>query len=90
MAPVKTATVSLAGIRRRLDAIAIEHLRNEVQSLAMENEELREQLYLAEQSAEAWRDDALNFQIELCDRDGGSPGMTRDGSLVVVPQDRTA
>ena len=82
---IAMTAISLQGIRRRLDAIAIDQLRAEVSRLAEENEELRKQLAWAEQAAEAWRDDALNFQMELCEHSGGTPGITQTGALVVVP-----
>lgn len=78
------ATPSLATIARRLDAIALQQLREECARLATENDQLRKDLYWAEQSAESWRDDAMRLQEDLCAQTGGVPGITIDGSLVVA------
>ena len=76
---------SLSAIQRRLDAIALQQLRDECARLATENEHLRDQLYWAEQAAESWRDDALRMMEDTCERTGGQPGITIDGALVVIP-----
>ncbi|PWB28876.1 hypothetical protein DCO49_03990 [Stenotrophomonas sp. SPM] len=70
---------------RRLDREALSQLCAEVARLAVENEELRQQLWLAEDAACAWQEDAMNLQQVLCQATGGHPGLTVDGALVVVP-----
>ena len=82
---------SLQTIARRLDAIAIQQLRDECARLAREvdrldaeNEQLRKEAYWADQAAESWRDDALRLQEDLCTLTGGKPGITVDGALVVA------
>jgi len=65
--------------------MALDQLRAECSRLAVENEQLRVELYWAEKSAESWQEDALRFQEELCVATGGEPGLTVDGALVVVP-----
>jgi hypothetical protein len=82
--------VSLTSVRRRLDAIAIDHLRAEVARLATENDELRTQLAWAEDDAESWRRDATDMHLQLCELHCGSPGITMAGELVVVPSSISA
>lgn len=87
----------LAALRRRLDDQALAQLRavaaaqaEQLDALREENASLRGQLDQAESWCDAWRDDALRFQQQLCDRTGGEPGMTVDGALVVVPAEQVA
>lgn len=75
---------SVVAIARRWDSLAIEQLRAEVVRLSQENDELRDQLYWAEQAADSWRHDATEQHLQLCEALGGSPGITMDGRLVVV------
>jgi hypothetical protein len=76
--------VAIARLARKLDAIALPQLRHECARLIAENERLRADLEVAERVAESWRDDALRMQNELCASSGGSPGITVDGTLLVV------
>lgn len=71
-------------IFRRLDALAYEQLCVEAARLAAEKEELRTRLYLAEDAAERWRDDALRMMDELRASTGAQPGITQAGALVAV------
>ena len=85
-------------LERRFDQQALEQLRAEVSRLAAENERLvqhqavlRDDLALAqraqaqaEEDCDLWRQDALDFQLALCDRTGGQPGLDIDGHLRVV------
>lgn len=87
----------VAGLRRRLDDQALDQLRavaaaqaEQIDSLQAENASLRGQLDQAESWCDAWRDDALRFQQQLCEHTGGEPGMTADGALVVVPAEQVA
>jgi len=72
-------------ILSRLDREAFSQLCAEAARLAVENEELRQQLWLAEDAARAWQEDAMNLQQDLCEATGGRPGLTINGTLVVVP-----
>lgn len=72
-------------IESRWDRQAIAQLRAEVTRPGAENDELRGQLYRMEDCAESWREDAMNFPMELCRRSGGEPGITAGGALVIVP-----
>jgi len=62
-------------LQRRFDAIAVEHLRNEVERLSTSLDETTNRLYWAESAAESWRDD---FE-HLVDVTGVAVGMTVDG-----------
>ncbi|WP_423177422.1 MULTISPECIES: hypothetical protein [unclassified Stenotrophomonas] len=73
-----------SAIWRRLDRLAFSQLCAEAARLAVENERLREQLWRAEDAAQFWQEDALDLQQALCDATGGRPGITRDGTLVLV------
>jgi len=77
-------TPSLAALRRRLDAQALDQLRAVAAAQAEELEALRERCARAEEIAESWRDDALDMQLELCQLRNGHPGITQAGKLVVV------
>ncbi|WP_107380198.1 hypothetical protein [Stenotrophomonas maltophilia] len=79
------SALTAAAILRRLDREAFSQLCAEAARLAVENEELRQQLWLAEDAARAWQEDAMNLQQNLCEATGGRPGLTVDGSLVAVP-----
>lgn len=68
------------------DRVAIAQLRAEVARLGAENDQLRAELSTMQDCAEAWRHDALTFQMELCHQSGGSPGITESGDLVVVTE----
>lgn len=76
---------SITCLQRHFDAEAIEQLRAEVVRLDAENEQLRTQLYWAEESAESWRRDATDMHLQLCELHVGKPGITQGGQLVVVP-----
>jgi len=77
-------SISLQGIRRRLDAIAIEQLRAEVSRLAEENEALRDECARAAEDADFWSREATDMHLQLCEEKGGTPGITQAGALVVV------
>lgn len=78
-------TPSLVTIARRLDAIALQQLREECARLAAENDQLRSELHWAEQAAESWRDDALRLMEEACSDGSRQPGITQSGALVTIP-----
>lgn len=86
------AGISLHALRARFDRAALAQLRDEVARLAAENERLLgkieqlDRLYQdAEQWAESWRNDALDFQLQLCELTHSKPGLTRAGTLVNIP-----
>lgn len=78
-------TPALTTIARRLDAIALQQLREECARLAAENDQLRQELGWAEQAAESWRDDALRLMEEACADGTRQPGITQAGALVTIP-----
>lgn len=71
-------------IWRRLDRLAFSQLCAEAARLVVENERLREQLWRAEDAAQFWQEDALHLQQALCEATGGRPGISSDGTVVVV------
>lgn len=83
---------ALRALERRLNAQAYDLLCEELSRLAVENERLqgendslRGQLSWAEDLAESWRKNAIQLMNDRADEEGGSPGLTMDGRLVVVP-----
>lgn len=82
---------ALRALERRLNAQAYGLLCEEISRLAAENERLqadnsslRSQLSWAEDCAESWRENAIELMNGRADAEGGSPGLTIDGRLVVV------
>lgn len=75
---------ALARLRQRLDALALDQLRTEAARLAAENDQLRERLVVAEESAEFWGREATDMHLQLCKLRAGAPGITCDGHLVVA------
>lgn len=87
-------------ILRRFDQAAYLQIAAELLRLSAENERLAAELEAAkadaarnfsawmdaEAWAESWRDDALKFQLDLCERDGGEPAIDQNGHLHVVMQ----
>lgn len=78
------AVISRRVIAARLDALALDQLREEAARLAVENERLHQLLDSAERSAEFWRDEATSIAGQVMDQDG-RVGITRDGHLVADP-----
>ena len=85
----------IAALRRRLDEQALDQLRTiaarqseQIDALRAENASLQVQLDQAETWCDAWRDDAMRFQMALCERDDGQPAMRMDGSLAVIPAEQ--
>lgn len=68
----------------RLDAIALQQLREVAARQTEQIDELRRKVEDAERCAEFWRENADQLQDALCERTGGHPGLTRAGELVVV------
>lgn len=96
MSATTTVTTSprahqLRVLERRFDQQALEQLRTEVSRLAAENDELRalkdqlrEALAEEQYQSDLWRKDALDFQLQLCERTGGQPGIDINGHLRIV------
>jgi hypothetical protein len=72
-------------ILRRWDALAAIQLCEAATRLAEAEERLRGELQRADDCAEAWREDALRLQEQLCEISGGHAGITQAGALVIVP-----
>ncbi|MEJ1966479.1 MAG: hypothetical protein WDO56_35055 [Gammaproteobacteria bacterium] len=68
----------------RWDAIAAVQLCEAASRLAEEMDRLRGDLHAADDSAEFWREQVLDMQLQLCERTGGEPGITQACELVVV------
>ena len=60
---------------RRWDALAAPQLCERIAQLEAENEELRRQLYWAEDAAEHWQQNAMELA-------GDHPGLTQSGHIV--------
>lgn len=81
----------LRAMEQRWNQQALEQLRTEVGRLAAENDELRaskdqlrEALAEEQHQSDLWRQDALDFQLQLCERTGGQPGIDINGHLRIV------
>lgn len=73
-----------AQILRKWDVIAALQLIEAAPRLAEELEETRARLYDAENCADFWAEQAQDMQLQLCEREGGEPGITQACQLVVV------
>jgi len=73
-------------ILRRWDQIAIAQLAQAAVRMSDELAELRETLYRTEDAAQFWSEQAMGMQLAMCEEQGGSPGITKSGQLVVVKQ----
>lgn len=71
-------------ILQRWDRIAMLQLTQAAARLSDENDELSERLYRAEETAEFWREQAMDMQLQLCEATDTRPGITRSGALVTV------
>jgi len=77
-------TVTARAIARKLNQIELDTLRQVVEQQHAEIQSLRTGLYHAENAAEGWRDDAMRLMEAACADGSRSPGITQDGSLVLV------
>lgn len=84
---MNTADRKAMAVRRRLDLFALEQLRFEASRLYVENESLRDEALRANEAADFWREQALDMQLALCEKQGSEPGITVDGQLVTVKGD---
>jgi regulator of replication initiation timing len=82
----------LQSLERRLNSQAYPLLCEEIARLAAENErlqsensELRRTLSWAEDTAESWRENAIELANQQAEEQGGLPGLTMNGRMVVVP-----
>lgn len=83
---MNAAAVRLESLQRRLDVIAIDQLRGELARVALENDELRERVCAAEDSADFWSEQATELHLQLCAINATTPGITIDGALVQIAQ----
>lgn len=79
----------LAALRRRLEKWELEHLRQHALELQERLERAEEEAARAWESAEFWRDNALELQEALM-ADGFTVGITRGGQLVATPPGESA
>lgn len=82
--------INAVALLHRLDEQAYEQLCAEAARLAEVNDQLRAELARMESYAEGWREEALELQQQLAEVLGGQCGITKSGSLVVVPMERRA
>lgn len=75
---------AIAAIRRRLEKMELEHLRDHAAELADKVERLEADLYQAERCAESWREDCLRMMQDAADREGGAVGLAMNGSLHLI------
>ena len=72
--------VNARAVRRKMHARELLYLRELTAELLAERDDLRERLTWAEDSAERWRDDAL----QAIEDAGARPGLTVNGRLTVT------
>lgn len=73
----------------RFDRLALPQLCEVSARLAAENDDLRRELYNAQDDAEFRREQALAMQEQLAESAGGVPGITQSGQLVYDMLDDT-
>ena len=76
----------IAKIRRRMEKLELEHLRDHAAELADKVERLQADLEFAESCAMSWRDDCMRMMEDSLP-DGGAIGLAKDGSLHVMKPD---
>lgn len=84
------ATTTLARLQKRLDALALEQLREVAAKLYEELEETKDRLYRAEESADFWQQHAQDLQQSLHDDEFATHrcvGLTQSGEMMVVRTD---
>jgi uncharacterized protein YciW len=79
-------TRRLRTLKRRLDRWELEHLRQHAAELADCLEAAEERASAAEQACDFWHAQSVNAHYAAADAAGGMPGITMDGSLVIVPR----
>ena len=82
-----TQRIALAGLRRRLERLELAHLRGfieeqraTIEALQDELASTKHQLACAEDSADRWRDEAL----QAIEDAGAVPGLTAAGDVVAL------
>jgi len=78
-----SAAAAFSRVARRLEALELQTLRALCVRQHDEIARLRAQLVDAEQAAEHWCDNARDLQIHLCELTDATPGITKQGRLVV-------
>ncbi len=83
---------TLRNLQRRLERWELGHLREHAADLAERLEaaekrvaEAEERARAAEASCDFWHDQAVDAHYAAAEESGGAPGITMDGTLVVVP-----
>lgn len=72
-------------LQQQFDTVAIHQLRAEIQTLAQTQEKLEQELYLTEQSAEGWRQDFMDLQLQLCADGTHQAALAITGQHSVTP-----
>jgi hypothetical protein len=75
---------TLNRLKHKLDALALEQLREVAAQLYQELEQARDDLTRAEENADFWRDQVFAIQEQLA-QDNKSLGMNQAGELSVIP-----
>lgn len=81
------ANRAIARIKRRLEALELEHLRAHALELHQRTEAAESRLEQAESTAEFWHEQAMQMQEAASDPEFAthrSIGLTKDGELLVV------
>lgn len=85
-------TPATARIQHRLEKLELEHLREHAAELAERLEaaekraaEAEERARYSESICDFWHDQAVDMQRAAAEESGGMPGLTMDGTLVIVP-----
>jgi hypothetical protein len=80
---------TLRSLQRRLERWELNHLRQLAAELHERLERAEDEARRAWESAEFWRENAMQLQEELMD-EGATIGLTKEGQLVVVKDDSAA
>lgn len=85
-------TPTIRAMQRRLERWELVHLREHAAELAERLEaaekraaEAEERARAAEASCDFWHDQAVDAHYAAAEESGGAPGITMDGTLVIVP-----
>ncbi len=83
---MRTHTAATLRIKRRLERLELQHLREVVAEQGNRLELVERELADADRAADMWRDHFFNLQQHLDDgtSDARCIGLTKDGALLVV------
>lgn len=84
---MSTTKRNLQALKRKLERMELEHLRQHALELHEQLEQARYELECAQDSANFWQRDAMNMQEALLDPEYANArqiGITRSGELLVV------